>query len=149
MRLFLPFLFVITVTNANKKDIKSEAISKAHFEFSLDLYKTLMVNNRTDNLVVSPYSINLVLSMLFLGTIDVSNTSRQLRSIMHLKGASYVDIHNGFKNIVSNFDQNYYRTKMKIGKTVIKMNLGILCSSDLRGYQVLKKKSTSEVAFMF
>ena len=75
-----------------------------------------MVNNRTDNLVVSPYSINLVLSMLFLGTIDVSNTSRQLRSIMHLKGASYVDIHNGFKNIVSNFDQNYYRTKMKIGK---------------------------------
>ena len=123
MRLFFPFLFVITVTNANnKKDIKSEAISKAHFEFSLDLYKTLMVNNRTDNLVVSPYSINLVLSMLFLGTIDVSNTSRQLRSIMHLKGASYVDIHNGFKNIVSNFDQNYYRTKMKIGKTVIKIN---------------------------
>ena len=118
MRLFFPLLFVITVTNANnnKKDIKSEAISKAHFEFSLDLYKTLMVNNRTDNLVVSPYSINLVLSMLFLGTIDVSNTSRQLRSIMHLKGASYVDIHNGFKNIVSNFDQNYYRTKMKIGK---------------------------------
>ena len=116
MRLFLPFLFVITVTNANKKDIKSEAISKAHFEFSLDLYKTLVLeNNRTDNLVVSPYSVNLVLSMLFLGTIDVSNTSRQLRSIMHLKGASYVDIHNGFKNIVSNFDQNYYRTKMKIG----------------------------------
>ena len=127
MRLFFPLLFVITVTNANnnKKDIKSEAISKAHFEFSLDLYKTLMVNNRTDNLVVSPYSINLVLSMLFLGTIDVSNTSRQLRSIMHLKGASYVDIHNGFKNIVSNFDQNYYRTKMKIGKTVTKNKLGI------------------------
>ena len=123
MRLFLPFLFVITVTNANNKDIKSEAISKAHFEFSLDLYKTLVLeNNRTNNLAVSPYSINLVLSMLFLGTIDVSNTSRQLRAIMHLKGASYVDIHNGFKNIVSNFDQNYYRTKMKIGKTVIKIN---------------------------
>ena len=126
MRLFLPFLFVITVTNANKKDIKSEAISKAHFEFSLDLYKSLVLeNDRTNNLAVSPYSINLVLSMLFLGTIDVSNTSRQLRSIMHLKGASYVDIHNGFKNIVSNFDQNYYRTKMKIGKTVTKNKLGI------------------------
>ena len=92
---------------------KAQAISKAHFEFSLDLYKSLLADQGEANMVISPYSLHLSLSMLFLGTTSSSNSSRQLRSMMRFDGISYVDIHNEFKNIVATFDTNYYRTKMK------------------------------------
>jgi serine protease inhibitor len=67
------------------------------------------------NLVVSPYSLNLALSMLFLGTTSLTSSSSQLRSLMHFDGISYVDIHNQFKNVIDKFDNNYYKTKMKTG----------------------------------
>ena len=69
---------------------------------------------QNENIVVSPYSLNLALSMLFLGTTSLTNSSSQLRSLMHFDGISYVDIHNQFKNVVENFDNNYYKTKMDI-----------------------------------
>ena len=81
MKILLPLL-VICVQQPGlyfAADDKSQALSKAHFEFSLDLYKTLLVNFENNNLIVSPYSINLLLSMLFLGTSSSSNSSRQLR----------------------------------------------------------------------
>ena len=109
------FTNVNLIQATNLPNDKSQALSKAHFEFSLDLYKTLLKPNQ--NLMMSPYSINLVLSMLFLGTSSNSNSSRQLRSIMHLKNFdyfTYVDVHNGFKSVVQHFDQNYYNTKMKL-----------------------------------
>jgi len=97
---------------------KAQVLSKAHFEFSLDLYRTLEPNQSSGNLMVSPYSVNLALSMLFLGTSSSSNSSRQLRSIMHFDDISYVDVHNQFKNVVSNFDSNYYQAKMKIAHSL-------------------------------
>ena len=109
------FTNINLIQATNLPNDKSQALSKAHFEFSLDLYKTLLKPNQ--NLMMSPYSINLVLSMLFLGTSSNSNSSRQLRSIMHLKNFdyfTYVDVHNGFKSVVQHFDQNYYNTKMKL-----------------------------------
>ena len=65
--------------------------------------------------MVSPYSLNLALSMLFLGTTSLTSSSSQLRSLMHFDGISYVDIHNQFKNVIDKFDNNYYKTKMKTG----------------------------------
>ena len=114
------FIFMSTMSviaqHTLASDDKSEALSKAHFEFSLDIYKTLLKEQEgnTGNLVISPYSLNVALSMLFLGTASSSNSSRQLRSLMHFDGISYVDIHNEFKKVVANFDSNYYRTKMKV-----------------------------------
>ena len=52
--------------------------------------------------------------MLFLGTTSLTSSSSQLRSLMHFDGISYVDIHNQFKNVIDNFDNNYYKTKMKV-----------------------------------
>jgi len=103
-----------------------QAVSKAHFEFSLDLYKSLAKSTEQDgNLIVSPYSLNLALSMLFLGTTSLTNSSSQLRSLMHFDGISYVDIHNQFKNVMENFDNNYYKTKMDIAH-------GIYVASDVK-----------------
>ena len=120
MRLFLIYLVIcahqnqVVLSGGNNND-KSQALSKSHFEFSLDLYKTLLgLHSDQNNLVVSPFSVNLVLSMLFMGTSSNSNSSRQLRSIMHFDHMPYVDVHNGFKNVVNNFDKNYYTTKMNL-----------------------------------
>ena len=109
------FIFTVIAQHTLASD-KSEALSKAHFEFSLNIYKTLLKDQEgnTGNLVISPYSLNVALSMLFLGTSSSSNSSRQLRSLMHFDGISYVDIHNEFKKVVANFDSNYYITKMKV-----------------------------------
>ena len=114
-RIKLCLLFSITVIIGTVDGSKSEALSKAHFEFSLDIYKSLLhKHENSQNLVVSPYTLNVALSILFLGTSSSSNSSRQLRSLMHFDGISYVDIHNEFKKIVANFDSNYYITKMKV-----------------------------------
>lgn len=92
---------------------QAQAVSKAHFEFGLDLYKSLNHTSVDQNVLISPYSINTLLAMLFMGTLHSSNSSMQLRSLMHFNGISYVDIHNQFKKIVENFEGNYYATKMK------------------------------------
>ena len=112
----LLFIWVILTSEimAEKND-KSEAVSKAHFEFSLDIYQTLLKQQEIkENFVISPYTLNIALSMLFMGTSSSSNSSRQLRSLMHFDGISYVDIHNQFKKVVANFDSNYYSTKLKV-----------------------------------
>ena len=44
---------------------------------------------------------------------------------MHFDGISYVDIHNQFKNVMENFDNNYYKTKMNIAH-------GIYVASDVK-----------------
>ena len=63
--------------------------------------------------------------MLFLGTTSLTNSSSQLRTLMHFDGISYVDIHNQFKNVMENFDNNYYKTKMNIAH-------GIYVASDVK-----------------
>ena len=117
MRLIIIILIIgllIGLISANPD--QAQAVSKAHFEFSLDLYRTLINSEDRKNIVVSPYNLNLVLSMLFLGTTSSSNSSKQLRSMMHFDGLSYVTIHNQFKKIVANFDGNYYQTKMNMAR---------------------------------
>lgn len=113
----IPFVVVLVIlAPANCSDsskAQAQAVSKAHFEFGLDLYKSLLSIQEVDNVLISPYTINTLLSMLFMGTLHSSNSSMQLRSLMHFNGISYVDIHNQFKKIVENFDGNYYLSKMK------------------------------------
>ena len=95
----------------------SQKISRAHFEFSLDLYRemTSEVQERKDksgNLVYSPYSVNSLLAMLFLGTSSGSDSSRQLRSALRYDDISYVDVHKAFKDIVEVFKDKYYGDKV-------------------------------------
>ena len=84
-----------------------QKLSRAHFEFSLNLYGELVEGlDASDggegaNLVYSPYSVQSVLSMLFLGTSSSSGSSRQLRSALKYDNISYVDVHNGFRNSVA------------------------------------------------
>lgn len=94
----------------------TQKLSKAHFEFSLNLYKELvadMGDGGDNNLVYSPYSVNSVLSMIFLGTSSSSNSSMQLRSLLRYDGISYVDVHNAFKEVVGILDGNYYEKKVR------------------------------------
>ncbi len=103
--LLFSVIFLASATSTNKK---AQTLSRAHFEFSLDLYRQLAASQPQSNLIFSPYSMNLALSMLFLGTSSSSNSSRQLRSILHYDNISYVDVHNTFKGIVNNFAEAYY-----------------------------------------
>ena len=52
--------------------------------------------------------------MLFLGTSSFSNSSRQLRQTLHFDNISYVDVHKSFKEIVKNFDDIYYKSKLQM-----------------------------------
>eukprot|EP00095_Tigriopus_kingsejongensis_P008549 maker-scaffold989_size72935-snap-gene-0.9 protein:Tk08549 transcript:maker-scaffold989_size72935-snap-gene-0.9-mRNA-1 annotation:"hypothetical protein DAPPUDRAFT_51792" len=94
----------------------SQKLSRAHFQFSVDLFKSLLKDedmSGNNNLVFSPYSVNSLLSMLFLGTSSSSKSSEQLREVLHYENISYVDVHNAFKEVVNTFDDNYYAKKVK------------------------------------
>lgn len=92
----------------------AQKLSRAHFEFSLSLYKQLLSENDDNaNLVFSPYSVNTVLSMLFLGTSSASDSSSQLRSVLGYDNLSYVDVHRAFKEVISVFDDKYYEKKVR------------------------------------
>ena len=103
----------------------AQRLSRAHFEFSLNLYGELVDGLEEDsdgggggegegegaNLVYSPYSVQSVLSMLFLGTSSSSGSSRQLRSALKYDNISYVDVHSGMRKVVENLDDVYYERK--------------------------------------
>ena len=106
---------------------RGQRLSQSHFEFSLLLYRAILetkasnisgiqsstyVNNE-NNLVYSPYLVNSAMALLFLGTSSSSNTSKQFRNVLGYRDISYVDVHNSFKHIISNFGGSYYRRKMQ------------------------------------
>ncbi len=93
-----------------------QKLSKAHFEFSLDLYRqlTLLEGGGVGNLVCSPYSAHSLLSQLFLGTSSSSDSSRQLRRALHFGAVSYVDAHTAFGEVSRSFaDDRYYERKVR------------------------------------
>ena len=105
---------------------RGQKLSQSHFEFSLSLYRAILETkpsiggqtnsfstNKDHNLVYSPYLVNSAMALLFLGTSSSSNTSKQFRRVLGYRNISYVDVHNAFKEIISNFGGNYYRRKMK------------------------------------
>lgn len=101
------------VQNTSTANI-SQKLSRSHFQFSVDLFKALVKDeNLGTNLLFSPYSVNSVLSMLFLGTSSSSKSSEELRAVLHYDNISYVDVHNAFKEIVNVFDDNYYDKKVR------------------------------------
>lgn len=84
-----------------------QKLSRAQLEFSLDLYKsvasrdgsnTTFGEGATDSLVLSPYSVMSLLSMLYLGSSGV--TSEQLRHALHFDNLSYVEVHRSYKKMV-------------------------------------------------
>ena len=111
----------VSVIHATASNQRGQTLSKSHFEFSLNLYQALLVDskqNNDDNMIFSPYSINMVLSMLFLGTRSSSTTSSQFRQVLKYEDISYVDVHTAFKGITENFDLSYYHTKVKSANAV-------------------------------
>ncbi len=116
-----------------------QKLSKAHFEFSLELYRELVRQGEaredddggggvgggvggvggaggghSGNLVCSPYSVYSVLSMLFLGTSSLSESSRQLRAALHFNDVSYVDAHTAFGEVSRSFaEDRYYERKVR------------------------------------
>ena len=127
--LFFSELFLTKVTCAvsSSSTKRGQRLSQSHFEFSLLLYRAILnldtsssvgiqkssyVHNE-DNLVYSPYLVNSAMALLFLGTSSSSNTSRQFRDVLGYGSISYVDVHNAFKQIISNFGGTYYRHKMQ------------------------------------
>lgn len=106
---------VVTVSDlAAATENLGQQLSRSHFEFSLELYKTVntMSEGGTENLVFSPFSVNSVLSMLFLGTGSASTSSAQLRSVLHYDNMSYVNVHKAFKAAFHVFDDKYYQKKV-------------------------------------
>ena len=106
----------------------AQRLSRAHFEFSLDLYGELVEGLEEDaggegaNLVYSPYSVQSVLSMLFLGTSSSSGSSRQLRSALKYDNISYVDVHSGMRKVAENFADVYYERKVRAANALFVQN---------------------------
>ncbi|CAB3369776.1 Hypothetical predicted protein [Cloeon dipterum] len=98
-----------------------QRLSRAHFEFTLDLYRHLMeAPGGRDNVLFSPYSIYNVLSMLFLGAGASSDTSRQLRQALHYTNMSYAEVHNAFKLVLENFQDSYYNDTVQVANGVFR-----------------------------
>ena len=108
----------------------AQRLSRAHFEFSLDLYGELVEGLEEEaaaggegaNLVYSPYSVQSVLSMLFLGTSSSSGSSRQLRSALKYDNISYVDVHSGMRKVAENFADVYYERKVRAANALFVQN---------------------------
>ena len=106
----------------------AQRLSRAHFEFSLDLYGELVegleegAGGEGANLVYSPYSVQSVLSMLFLGTSSSSGSSRQLRSALKYDNISYVDVHSGMRKVAENFADVYYERKVRAANALFVQN---------------------------
>ena len=64
------------------------------------------------NLVFSPYNVQTVLSMLFLGTSSGSNSSLQLRRVLHYDNVTYVNAHYAYRDVIKNFKDKYYDHKV-------------------------------------
>ena len=107
--IFYVLLFCVDPASMSKNGRK---LSRSHFEFSIDLYRELSQDFSDKNLIFSPFLVNSVLSVLFLGTSSFSNSSRQLRQALHFDNISYVDVHKSFKEIIKNFDDIYYKSKL-------------------------------------
>jgi serine protease inhibitor len=98
-----------------------QRLSRAHFEFTLDLYRHLMDSpGGRENVIFSPYSIYSVLSMLFLGAGATSSTSRQLREVLHYTNLSYTEVHIAFKLVLENFQDAYYNDTLQVANGVFK-----------------------------
>ena len=120
---FIPSLNAVSSSSTKR----GQRLSQSHFEFSLLLYRAILQSkpsnnsgiqsnsfvNNEDNLVYSPYLVNSAMALLFLGTSSASNTSKQFRNVLGYGDISYVDVHNAFKKIISNFGGSYYRRKMQ------------------------------------
>ncbi|CAG0921675.1 unnamed protein product [Notodromas monacha] len=94
----------------NEEMSEVQKLSRAHFDFTLELY-SLLVGDSGDsrgNLLLSPYSLTSVLSMLYLGAGARSNTSLQLRNGLSYHNLSYSEVHRGFRQVVKNFEEPYY-----------------------------------------
>ena len=110
----------------------AQKLSKAHFEFTLDLYRELAracppprpppkhaapgeakeeAEEEVGNLLCSPFSLYSTLSMLFLGTSSSSDSSRQLRAALHFNSVSYVDAHTAFGQVSRSFAEDRYYSR--------------------------------------
>lgn len=103
---------VLLVNSGLTHGTNVQRLSRAHFEFTLDLYRHLMeAPGGRENVLFSPYSIYNVLSMLFLGAGATSDTSRQLREALHYTNLSYAEVHNAFKLVLENFQVRHKNSK--------------------------------------
>ncbi|XP_043216888.1 leukocyte elastase inhibitor-like [Amphibalanus amphitrite] len=87
-----------------------QRLSRAHFDFTLGMYTTLVnvTDDRQQNLLVSPYSVFSLLSMLFLGAGSESLSSAQLRAVLRFHNISYASVQKAFKEVTQVLDQPYY-----------------------------------------
>ncbi|XP_037077805.1 leukocyte elastase inhibitor-like [Pollicipes pollicipes] len=87
-----------------------QLLSRAHFDFTLNMYGTLanVTDDRQQNLLISPYSVFSLLSMLFLGAGSESLSSAQLRAVLRFHNISYASVQRAFKEVTQVLDNPYY-----------------------------------------
>lgn len=64
-------------------------------EFAVRMFKDIYNDNNTENVIISPFSINAALGMLFPGS---NSTNRdQIKTVLNLDGMSDEDVYNNYK----------------------------------------------------
>ncbi|CAG0894643.1 unnamed protein product [Cyprideis torosa] len=111
----VPLMALIAITSIVSAS-NVQQLSRAHFEFALDVYKALAASSESlpgerdapSNILFSPFSLATVLSMLFLGAGSSSQTAIQLRKTLHYREISYATVHRAFRSVIENFQDPYY-----------------------------------------
>ncbi|XP_037074128.1 leukocyte elastase inhibitor A-like [Pollicipes pollicipes] len=88
-------------------------LSRAHFDFTLSLYSALADDtaSRQQDLLVSPYSVFSLLSMLFLGVGAESPSAAQLRDVLHFQNISYSHVQRAFQQAAQVMRHPYYEDR--------------------------------------
>lgn len=92
-----------------------QLLSRAHFDFTLKMFTTLasFPEDQKHNVLISPYSVFSLLSMMFLGAGSESLTSAQLRAVLRFNNISYAGVQRAFKEVVAVLDDPYYKTSFQ------------------------------------
>ena len=84
-------------------------------EFSLDLFKEIQ-KNESDNIFISPYSINSVLLMLYNGA--ESNTKNELKTALHLEDVNINELNKYTNNLITSLTRADSEVTIDIGNSM-------------------------------
>ncbi|GAB6022894.1 Serpin peptidase inhibitor, clade B (Ovalbumin), member [Chamberlinius hualienensis] len=128
--LMLTVLNFISCDNVTVPSLQK--LSQAQLEFSLDIYQTLceeLSANASEssanlNLLISPYSVMSVLSMLYLGSSG--STSEQLTQALHFHNMSYVEVHRSYKKVLDGVKMSKIHQNLTIAnKIFVQKNVNV------------------------
>jgi len=108
------------VTNLTPSE-KSAKVIVADNQFGFELLKKVNSSlTGTNNLMISPMSVSLVLGMLYNGA--EGNTKQQMENVLHKSGLTPDDINQSYKDLVSGLESHDPKVELSIANAIFYRN---------------------------